>query len=118
MRLLQSYPWPGNVRELRNLMRRAVLQAQQVMIREEDIQPLLAKSPESGPVEPIAERAVAPNNAAVRSLREVASGAVAAAEREAIAGALRAAAGNKSAAARMLKIDYKTLFAKLRRYEM
>lgn len=118
MRLLQGYAWPGNVRELRNIMRRAVLQAQQVMIRDEDIRTLLAKAADSGPIESVPARAIATNHAAGRSLKEIANGAVETAEREAIAGALQAAGGNKSAAARILQIDYKTLFAKLRRYQL
>jgi transcriptional regulator with PAS, ATPase and Fis domain len=118
MGLLQGYAWPGNVRELRNIMRRAVLQAQQVMIREEDVRTLLAKAADSGPIEPLPARATVTNHSAGRSLKEIASGAVEAAEREAIAGALQAAGGNKSAAARSLQIDYKTLFAKLRRYQL
>jgi transcriptional regulator with PAS, ATPase and Fis domain len=118
MRLLEGYAWPGNVRELRNIMRRAVLQAQQVMIREEDVRILLAKAADSGPIESVPTRATATNNPAGRSLKEIANGAVEAAEREAIAGALQAAGGNKSAAARILQIDYKTLFAKLRRYQL
>jgi DNA-binding NtrC family response regulator len=118
MRRLQGYPWPGNVRELRNIMRRAVLQAQQVMIREVDVRTLLAKAADSGPIESVPAPATATNNAAGRSLKEIANGAVEAAEREAIAGALQLAGGNKSAAARILQIDYKTLFAKLRRYQL
>jgi two-component system nitrogen regulation response regulator GlnG len=118
VRLLQGYAWPGNVRELRNIMRRAVLQARHVMIRAEDILSLLAKAADSNLIEALAAPPVANNHGCGRSLKEIANGAVEAAEREAIAGALQAAGGNKSAAARILQIDYKTLFAKLRRYQL
>jgi DNA-binding NtrC family response regulator len=50
------------------------------------------------------------------SLRAIAAAAAAAAEREAISEALHAAKGNKSAVARLLGVDYKTLHLKLKRY--
>ena len=49
-----------------------------------------------------------------RSLREIATAASAAAERQAIVAALREAAGNKSKAARTLRTDYKTLHVKIK----
>jgi DNA-binding NtrC family response regulator len=118
-RLLASYWWPGNVRELRNLMRRAVLQASQVLIQEKDIKTLLAKAEEGGPV--AAEETIAPPSAVEvdgRSLKEIANAAQEAAEIHAIKAALQTARGNKSSAAKLLKIDYKTLFTKLHRYGM
>src|SRR5262249_56618490 len=66
MRVLQGYAWPGNVRELRNIMRRAVLQAQQVMIRQEDVVTLLAKAADSAPPQSVAARAIATDHAAGR----------------------------------------------------
>ena len=115
--LLQSYSWPGNVRELRNVMRRAVLQATHVLIQETDIRPLLSKS--GAPlVAADAAPAVAssPINLDGLSLKEIATAAQEAAEKQAIAAALLTSQGNKSSAAKLLKIDYKTLFTKLRRY--
>ena len=50
------------------------------------------------------------------SLRELAELGAAEAEQQAIREALRASRGNKSAAARLLKTDYKTLHAKMRQY--
>jgi DNA-binding NtrC family response regulator len=50
------------------------------------------------------------------SLREIASRAAAEAERQAIRLALRATGGNKSEAARLLRVDYKTLHLKMKRY--
>jgi DNA-binding NtrC family response regulator len=48
------------------------------------------------------------------SLKEIATAAAGSAERRAICAALRAASGNKSAAARALKTDYKTLHVKIK----
>jgi len=50
------------------------------------------------------------------SLREVTEVATAHAERQAIRHALDAAKGNKSQAARLLRTDYGTLHAKMKRY--
>jgi two-component system nitrogen regulation response regulator GlnG len=49
-------------------------------------------------------------------LREIAGRAAAEAERQAIRLALRATRGNKSEAARLLRVDYKTLHVKMKRY--
>jgi DNA-binding NtrC family response regulator len=116
--LLQSYGWPGNIRELRNTMRRAVLQSKQRTIGADDLRPLLAPSIDSMLAESHHAEEHRANNAHKRSLKEIAAAASEAAERQAIAEALKEAGGNKSHAARLLKIDYKTLFAKLRRYGM
>ncbi len=50
------------------------------------------------------------------SLKEIASRAAAEAERQAIRLALQATRGNKSEAARFLRVDYKTLHLKIKRY--
>jgi len=50
------------------------------------------------------------------SLKEFAERAAAEAERQAIRLALHATRGNKSEAARLLGVDYKTLHLKMRRY--
>jgi two-component system nitrogen regulation response regulator GlnG len=50
------------------------------------------------------------------SLGEIAWRAVAEAERQAIRLALQATLGNKSEAARLLRVDYKTLHVKMKRY--
>jgi DNA-binding NtrC family response regulator len=50
------------------------------------------------------------------SLRQIVGGAVADAEGEAIRRALAATVGNKSQAARLLRTNYTTLHAKMKRY--
>jgi DNA-binding NtrC family response regulator len=50
------------------------------------------------------------------SLKEIAVRAAAEAERQAIRLALHATLGNKSEAARLLRVDYKTLHLKMKRY--
>jgi len=105
MAVLVEYPWPGNVRELRNVVRRAAAVGPQ-LIEPGD----LRMTPE--------EPAMAPPPALVtdrRPLREIAAAAADAAECQAITAALRATDGNKSEAARMLQVDFKTLHLKMRR---
>jgi DNA-binding NtrC family response regulator len=50
------------------------------------------------------------------SLKEISGRVVAEAERQAIRLALQASGGNKSEAARLLRVDYKTLHLKIKRY--
>ena len=50
------------------------------------------------------------------SLKEIADRAVAEAKRQAIRRALQATRGNKSEAARLLGVDYKTLHVKMEHY--
>jgi DNA-binding NtrC family response regulator len=50
------------------------------------------------------------------SLKEIAGRAAAEAERQAIRLALQATRGNKSEAARFLRVDYKTLHLKMKHY--
>ena len=52
------------------------------------------------------------------SLKEIADRATAEAERQAIRLALQATRGNKSEAARLLRVDYKTLYLKMKRYDI
>ena len=100
-------PWPGNVRELRNVVRRAVLTAASLI----DVRDL-AQRESADLVSPVPLSAVNASGA----LREARQQAVAKVESEAIRRALEKTGGNKAAAARLLKIDYKTLWHKLNEY--
>ena len=52
------------------------------------------------------------------SLKDIADRATAEAERQAIRVALQATRGNKSEAARLLRVDYKTLYLKMKRHSI
>jgi two-component system nitrogen regulation response regulator GlnG len=106
--LLLRYPWPGNVRELRNVIRRAILLASDV-IEPEHLSFLPA---DASPTTPLREEPAPVGS----SLKEVAEAATADAERQAISRALQATRGNKSEAARLLRTDYKTLHVKMKLY--
>ncbi len=107
---LLSYSWPGNVRELRNVVRRATLLSQD-LIRPEHL---------SG---------IGPKGEVLRSfslweldipeglsLKEISQQATAKVEKEVIQRVLGMTKGNKSRAARLLKIDYKTLYYKIKEH--
>jgi two-component system nitrogen regulation response regulator GlnG len=108
MQGLLHHDWPGNVRELRNVVRKAALLATDV-VTPEHIPALSGSVPvHSRPgAEPVGEDL---------SLREVAELAAVQAEREVIRHALESTKGNKSQAARLLRTDYTTLHAKMKRY--
>jgi two-component system nitrogen regulation response regulator GlnG len=99
------------VRELRNVIRRAILLASDV-IELEHLAVLPVDSPST-----VADTALRGESAPVgSSLREIAGGAAAYAEQQAIRRALQVTNGNKSEAARLLRTDYKTLHLKMKQY--
>ena len=108
MQALLRHDWPGNVRELKNVIRKAALLATDV-VTPEHIPALNASAP-------IPSRPAAEPSGEELSLREVAELAAVRAEREVIRHALGATKGNKSQAARLLRTDYTTLHAKMKRY--
>jgi two-component system nitrogen regulation response regulator GlnG len=109
MELLRRHDWPGNVRELKNVIRKAALLATDLITPE--FLPTLGAPGEAGH-----PAVAAPAVGGELSLREVSEVATADAERRAIRQALEAAKGNKSQAARLLRTDYTTLHAKMKRY--
>ncbi|HSB43254.1 MAG TPA: sigma-54 dependent transcriptional regulator [Methylomirabilota bacterium] len=110
MQVLLRHDWPGNVRELRNVVRKAALVAADVVTAAH--LPALASGASARP------RAVAAAGGADLALREVGELAAVEAERELIRHALQATKGNKSQAARLLRTDYTTLHAKMKRYSI
>ena len=95
MRIFNTYAWPGNLRELRNIVKRATLLCQGKLITKICLPPELSQKP----VEP---------EKTMGTRREM--------EIELIKEALQKCRNNKSEAARMLQIDRKTLYNKLKNY--
>lgn len=93
-RIILEYSWPGNLRQLKNSIKRATLLARGQLIMPHDLE-ALQESP-----------------AADFSLRNEET------EKELIVEALRKADYNKSRAARLLGIDRKTLYNKLKLYNL
>lgn len=93
---MMNYNWPGNLREMKNLVRRATLLAQDDIIRLADLGPSLQT--------PAATTGLQLHNEDT--------------EKQRILQALEATGGNKSKAAQLLGVDRKTLYNKLKLYDL
>jgi two-component system, NtrC family, response regulator HydG len=91
---LRRHSWPGNVRELENVIERALVLGRGPAIELDDLPEALKIAPAPGPPATIGRP-------------------LAAVEREHILSTLQAVDGNKSAAARALGLNRKTLYRKL-----
>ena len=109
---LLTYEWPGNVRELRNAVRRAVLLSTDAIEKQHLCQPS-ARAPKNLDIEPTLSVA---NGHRGYSLPEIVDKATAELEKTVIERVLQETKGNKSEAAKHLKIGYKTLQRKLKTY--
>ena len=98
-RALQTYSWPGNLRQMKNVIKRATLLAKGDFITREDLGEQLTEV-----------RPAAPQN--TFALHDAVS------EKERILQALQATNNNKSKAAQLLGIDRKTLYNKLKLYQL
>lgn len=95
--LLKKYRWSGNLRELKNVIKRAVLFSGKDEITADCLPDFISSPP---------EKDYAPSLFAIGD------------EKERIVKALEYTDGNKAAAARLLKIDRKTLYNKMHQYGM
>ena len=106
---LLSYPWPGNVRELRNVIRSAVLLAETV-IEEQHL--AILDEPAAAAACPKPQWDFDPR----MPLKETVQRVVMQVERDILNRVLKETKGNKAQAARLLRIDYKTIHKKVREY--
>mgnify|MGYP005842640287 CR=1 FL=1 len=95
MNILMNYHWPGNVRELENVIERAVILSDTDFIRPEDISISQVPDKEEGKLS---------------SLDDV--------ERSYILKVLKETGWNQSKASQILGIDRKTLYLKLKKYDI
>ncbi|HPF65792.1 sigma-54 dependent transcriptional regulator [Lentimicrobium sp.] len=100
-----KYPWPGNIRELKNVVKRAVLLATTGMITRADLPPEIP-SPGSAPSP---AGIFQPPTTDLKSMAETQ-------EKTTIINVLKEVHYNKSKAARLLNIDRKTLYNKMKLY--
>ncbi|MBN1155888.1 sigma-54-dependent Fis family transcriptional regulator [candidate division KSB1 bacterium] len=101
-KILLAYNWPGNVRELENVIERAVVIEDMLEITTASLPTHLQEIENTLTGKEVQEN--------IRSLDEL--------EREHIQKVLRATNGNRSKSARILGIDRKTLYDKLKRYQI
>jgi len=109
MELLTAYEWPGNARELQNCIYSAMTIAASSTIEPADL-PRRIYSESKQPDITSVEGGI--------SLAQIASDATAKAEQEAINKAMSEANGNREKAADLLGINRKTLYRKLKQYEI
>jgi len=134
MRFVLGYHWPGNVRELRNFIENFVSLAEGSPVTGEDIKGYFAEHSQTGRKLPVRWRENIPSEMAVilesileelnyirRRIDSLVPGGslnIEESERELIENALKLSGWNKSNAARILGIDRKTLYRKMKRYEI
>lgn len=98
-RIIQEYHWPGNLRQMKNIIKRATLLAANNYITSAELSDELAQKPTAD----TSSRITLKNE-------EI--------EKEHILEALRQTNNNKSRAAQLLNIDRKTLYNKLKLYNL
>lgn len=103
---LETYSWPGNVRELKNLIKRCMLVANN-KITYNDL-PLEVRSFSNDTV----------SITAAGSLKNAVNTAVSAVEKRLITETLQKASGNRGITAKFLNIDEKTLYNKMKKYQI
>jgi len=109
--VIMNYDWPGNIRELKNAVKQAVLLSSNVIEpgRLSRIKPP-PKTPPEDPA-PIKEQLLQG-----KSFWEIKKSFIQDIERKIIKDVMSITGGNKAKAAKILKVDYKTLFRKSKKY--
>ena len=107
LKALEAYSWPGNVRQLRNAVEKMVVLAAGETLTLDDV-----------PAEILAPTAPAATAEAAPAAATAPTASLADVEKAQILAALKAAGGNKTAAADALGISRRTLHRKLREWGM
>lgn len=110
MKVLSEYQWPGNIRELKNIVKRAVLLAKGDTVKIEDLPFEISYVNE----EKNSDKDINKHQGKRNILQSVLGNT----EKEMIIKAIEDAGYNKSKAARILNIDRKTLYNKIRQYRI
>jgi transcriptional regulator with PAS, ATPase and Fis domain len=101
LQLLESYDWPGNVREMKNVVQRAVLVCEEEFVLPEHLPPRFRRDDAGSPL--VSFQVGTPLNQV---------------EREMIVRTLSATENNRKRAAELLGISRRSLYNKLRRYDI
>ncbi|HEY9285452.1 MAG TPA: sigma-54 dependent transcriptional regulator [Pyrinomonadaceae bacterium] len=109
--VIVKHDWPGNVRELQNAVERACILADSESIGARDLG-LVARAADSKADEVLSDFDLS------GTLAEAAERAARAVERRKVADAMLASGGNKTRAAELLGVSYKTLLTKIKDYEL
>jgi len=108
MDILRKFPWRGNVRELENVIERAVIYADGGVVRAKDL----------GISETTIIDALAEHVPMDGSLQDVAAAATRIVESRRIRQVLKQTSNNKTRAAEILQVSYKTLLTKIKDYQL
>ena len=103
---LQAWPWPGNVRELQNVMERAFLLCEGGIIRTRDLPANIRSAARQEDESP----ETAPGNSLIESVNRL--------EEHLIDSTLKETRGNIHEAARKLRVTYRMLYYKMKKYGM
>jgi two-component system response regulator AtoC len=108
MDILVKSPWKGNIRELENVIERAVIYAEGNVVRSQDL-----GISESSILDALAEHVPMDG-----PLHEIAEAATRIAESRRIKQVLKQTGNNKTRAAEILQVSYKTLLTKIKEYRL
>jgi len=121
----QSYQWPGNLRELRQVVKRYLIVGETSWEEKGAALDQTSDEVQTGQPEPANEcppvspaRQPAADVEGCKSLRSVVRSVREEAERAAIASALEKTGWNRKAAARLLKVSYRSILYKIEQYHM
>lgn len=108
--IIQQYSWPGNIRELSNVIKRAVLLSETNFIDKKSLpKEIFDTNTKTDNIEETRKKIIKSEIKQGQSLKDISSEA----EKYAIDFALEFSNDNKSEAAKILKIDRKTLYNKI-----
>ena len=102
-RVLMSYPWPGNVRQLRNVIENMVVLAAGDKLSVDDLPPEILRRP---------------RDLADQRFDQLAGISIEEAEKELIRNTLKMVSGNREQAAKILGIGERTLYRKIKEYDL
>jgi two-component system response regulator AtoC len=121
----RHYAWPGNLRELETFVKRYLVAGdQQLAFGEMGLEPAARSSnPSASRVVRLAataweERNLGEKQPEPESLKSLIQGIKSEAEKNAIGAALKKTGWNRKAAARLLRVSYRTLLYKIEQYQM
>ena len=118
MELLVNYPWPGNVREVQNVIQQAIIMAEDIILPE--YLPVYIKENKVG-ADLVSARIKEGERTDLTeglSLKEMINRFSKDTERGIILEVLKRTNWNKAEVARLLKINYKTLYLKIKEYNL